>query len=75
MNCCNDLKEALEKHKGILFNVSGGCGIDLSLGKSPCMDSDGLFFEYCPFCGRKIVRWQDKKGHFWNWAEVCTEVI
>ena len=64
---CIKLQEALEEHKHIFFNCVGGCGIDTSLGKNPCMGTAGLWFKFCPFCGKKIVS-NFKEGH-WEWHE------
>jgi len=64
---CKKLRQAL-KHPN-LFNVSGGCGIDISLGSSPCMDSSGLWFKFCPFCGKSILSEYSEKN-YWTWCEV-----
>ena len=63
---CIKLREALE-NKPIFFDCVGGCGIDTSLGKNPCMSSASLWFKFCPFCGKKIEnKWI--KDH-WEWWE------
>ena len=67
LTMCFELKEALEDHKNILFNCVGGCGIDTSLGKNPCMGAAGHWFKFCPFCGKKIVS-SHKEGQ-WEWHE------
>ena len=62
---CNKLKDGIKK--GVIFDVSGGCGIDLSNGKSNCMAKDGLWFKFCPFCGKEII--SEYKNKRWNWYE------
>lgn len=66
---CKELEETLKKYPKLLFNVSGGCGIDRSLGEKPCMQSYGIWFEFCPFCGRKIEKEYHKKEGYWSWKE------
>ena len=70
MTICTKLTEFLNNNKGITFNVVGGCGIDLSLGKSPCMGSQGVWFKFCPFCGKEIIKKFDEWGtKQWDWRE------
>lgn len=64
---CSYLIEFLDENEPITFNVVGGCGIDKSLGKESCMDSFGVWFKFCPFCGKKIVR-KYENGK-WDWWE------
>ena len=64
---CTKLQEALERCKPILFDCVGGCGIDTSLGKNPCMEAVGLWFKFCPFCGSKII--SSCKDSTWEWHE------
>ena len=66
---CIKLRKALKTQPRIFFDVSGGCGIDLSLGESSCMASDGLWFKYCPFCGAKIDSKYHPRKHYWSWKE------
>jgi len=66
MKVCKELKEILKTAP--FFNVSGGCGIDKSGGKSHCMDRSGIWFRFCPFCGKKIESWYD--GTRWQWKEI-----
>ena len=63
---CLELQRALEKTP-IFFDVPGGCGIDLSLGKNPCMGATGIWFKFCPFCGKKIT--SKYNGDCWEWEE------
>jgi len=49
------------------FDVSGGCGYDTSHGKNPCMDASGIWFDFCPFCGKKIF--SKFTGERWEWWE------
>jgi hypothetical protein len=67
MIACIKLTEFLVKNVPITFNVSGGCGIDLSLGKSPCMGDSGVWFKFCPFCGKEILSFYN--GYYWDWWE------
>ncbi len=62
---CKELKEAIAQKP--FFEVSGGCGIDMSNGESQCMADDGIWFKYCPFCGGKIIKKDADNG--WNWWE------
>lgn len=62
---CDELKNALKEKP--FFNVTGGCGVDMSGGESSCMDADGIFFHFCPFCGKKILNWHN--GNSWQWKE------
>jgi len=64
---CDKLQEFL-KHK-IAFDVAGGCGVDLSLGQSPCMANSGVWFKYCPFCGAEIVAAYHPAKYYWTWKE------
>ena len=64
---CKELAEALEQKP--FFDVSGGCGVDLSEGLSNCMDASGVWFKFCPFCGKKIRRKRTQEGT-WEWSEV-----
>ena len=64
---CKELKQALKNP--IFFDCVGGCGIDMSKGKSNCMDKNGLWFKFCPFCGKKIVSEYSKKLATWTWWE------
>ncbi len=66
-NICNELTEFLDNNKPITFDCVGGCGIDLSLGNEPCMADNGVWFRYCPFCGKKIVK-KFSEGA-WSWWE------
>ncbi len=63
---CLKLRQALKVK--MMFDVSGGCGIDTSNGDSRCMDRSGLWFKFCPFCGKEIKSWRDKIG--WDWEEI-----
>ena len=70
MTICAELTKFLAENKEITFNVVGGCGIDLSLGKSPCMGSQGVWFKFCPFCGKEIIKKFDEWGTLqWDWWE------
>ena len=62
---CNELKGTLNTKP--FFDVVGGCGVDTSNGKSNCMDIAGIWFNYCPFCGKKIERKYD--NGVWTWWE------
>ncbi len=62
---CKELKITLKKWP--FFDVVGGCGVDLSGGDSNCMDKSGVWFNYCPFCGKKIL--SEYKKRKWNWYE------
>ena len=71
---CNELTLALVDNSTILFNVVGGCGIDTSLGKGQCMHNSGIWFKYCPFCGKKILSsYTYETG--WKWWEDQTPTI
>lgn len=63
---CEKLNDALKLTKA-LFDCVGGCGIDTSFGKEQCMSAYGSWFNYCPFCGRKIIKGQ--KEETWIWYE------
>ena len=63
---CQILHDEIAKHENLFFDVSGGCGIDTSLGKSNCMDSAGIWFKFCPFCGGKIHA-EFKNKSYWEW--------
>ena len=63
---CEELKEALKRKP--FFDCVGGCGVDLSNGTSNCMGTDGAWFKYCPFCGKKIVA-THTDGMSWEWHE------
>lgn len=68
---CKRLEEVLKTPP--FFDVVGGCGVDVSGGESHCMSSDGVWFKFCPFCGRKIeAEWEDGSGRGgrWSWWEV-----
>lgn len=67
MKICKELKSFLEAKHKFAFDVSGGCGIDTSLGVEPCMVTHGIWFRFCPFCGSEITRWMEGEG--WHWAE------
>jgi len=64
---CMHLTDFLNNHHSCFFNVSGGCGYDMSHGKNSCMNDSGVWFKYCPFCGRKIV--SKYNGNNWDWWE------
>ncbi len=68
--CCQALSDALDDYSAVLFDVCGGCGIDTSAGKSDCMATSGLWFKFCPFCGKRIVTWIDANGSHWR-EEQC----
>ena len=63
---CLELRKAIKNKP--FFNVVGGCGVNLSNGESNCMARSGIWFECCPFCGRKIVSMRTKNG--WDWKEI-----
>lgn len=63
---CKELKEVLNQKP--FFDCVGGCGVDLSNGESQCMSSNGVWFKYCPFCGKKIISRKTKNGS-WEWFE------
>lgn len=70
----SDLKQMCEKLSVLLkysefFDVSGGCGFDSTHGESSCMDAVGMWFTYCPFCGKKINSQYNKKSQRWEWWE------
>jgi len=69
MKYCQELYNALNSKPQIFFNVSGGCGVDLSLGENPCMGSSGIWFKYCPFCGREIISHFNSNKVYWDWWE------
>jgi hypothetical protein len=64
---CKELKSFLEEKKPITFDCVGGCGIDTSLGTRECMNDYGVWFKFCPFCGKKIV--SKFSNGFWDWWE------
>jgi len=64
---CSALREFLDDNIPITFDVVGGCGIDKSLGKKPCMGSYGVWFKFCPFCGGKLM--SEYKEDHWEWWE------
>lgn len=64
---CQELRKALKRKP--FFNVSGGCGVDTSGGESSCMATNGVWFGFCPFCGRPIKRWYDEVEKHWDWKE------
>ena len=66
---CVKLQDALKSCPDVFFNVSGGCGVDTSLGTSHCMDAVGIWFTYCPFCGRRLISNYDETAHHWDWWE------
>jgi hypothetical protein len=68
---CKELKTLL-KYKAF-FNCVGGCGFDTSKGKHPCMDMVGMWFKYCPFCGKKIISKKTVNG--WIWFEDKLQLI
>ena len=78
---CKELKRVLKEYgqRGstpqVLFDVSGGCGIDISLGKGTCMASEGIWFEFCPFCGAQIVSKYHPRKHCWSWKEVTQSAL
>lgn len=51
---CPDLKDVLKSNG--FFDVAGGCGVDMSRGTLDCIDDVGRWFEFCPFCGRELVK-------------------
>jgi len=63
---CDDLKKLLIQSN--FFDVSGGCGFDSSLGCESCMASWGIWFRYCPFCGKKLIQ-QKTRNNSWTWFE------
>ena len=67
MKICDELSDVLKNPP--FFDVVGGCGVDTSGGESPCMASAGVWFKYCPFCGRKIAsKYLEDEGS-WEWHE------
>jgi len=62
---CRRLSDAL-KHEPF-FDVVGGCGVDASGGKESCMSTYGVWFYFCPFCGKRIVKHYSAAG--WAWWE------
>ncbi len=63
---CEELKKAIKVKP--FYDVVGGCGVDTSNGESPCMDAAGIWFKYCPFCGKKLYR--EYKNQKWTWGEI-----
>ena len=66
---CWKLRDTLNDNKPLFFDVTGGCGIDTSLGKSNCMDSVGIWFKHCPFCGQEIHSRYNNEKMRWEWQE------
>jgi len=64
---CLSLMAFLCDNKPYFFDVSGGCGYDKSHGKDNCMTASGIWFKYCPFCGRQIK--SKFNGNNWEWWE------
>ena len=54
--CCPDLQDALtRKHESpVFYDLGSECGVDTSAGNESCMDSYGLTFKFCPFCGSDL---------------------
>jgi hypothetical protein len=54
--CCTKMEEALtdKKNKNVFFDFGNLCGVDPTVGQEQCMDSHGLFFDFCPFCGTNL---------------------
>lgn len=50
------------------FDVVGGCGYNPSGSVGECMGDIGLWFAYCPFCGKKIIK-QRTSNSSWKWFE------
>lgn len=74
MSKCLELAGVLEREP--FFDCIGGCGVDLSMGNDPCMNSSGIWFKFCPFCGKKIVRQKVMDGNTfvkWDWYEAKEE--
>lgn len=69
MKACKELINFLENTKGITFDCVGGLGIDTSLGKEECMLTYGIWFKYCPFCGKEIISEYDNTKGCWKWFE------
>jgi hypothetical protein len=65
MEVCRQLQSALLIKP--FFDCCGGCGVDTSNGESNCMDGYGIWFKFCPFCGKKIIRVKTEYG--WTWYE------
>lgn len=65
---CKDLEKVLKVKP--FFDCVGGCGIDTSNGENPCMDAAGIWFKFCPFCGKKIVGEFNQLTGMWNWSEL-----
>ena len=70
MNCCKKLAKIIEDRPDLFFNVSGGCGV--IGGTGACMSSVGIWFSFCPFCGREIV--SEHIHNRWIWYEKETDV-
>ena len=70
---CDELQRFLAagKEKHITFDVCGGCGIDTSLGTELCMESFGIWFKFCPFCGSEIIRIKTEEGFIWYEKETA----
>ena len=64
---CMHLMDFLRNFHPYFFDVSGGCGYDTSHGENSCMSAAGIWFKYCPFCGRKIK--SEYNGNKWEWWE------
>ncbi len=64
-NPCEMLQNLLNQPS--FFDVSGGCGYDMSHGENPCMSSTGIWFRFCPFCGKEIKN--KFTGTRWIWWE------
>jgi hypothetical protein len=64
---CDKLTEAINKCSAV-FDVVGGVGLDTSGGEESCMGHYGLWFNFCPFCGRRIAK--EFRDHRWRWFEV-----
>ena len=64
---CEELEKALKQKP--FFNCVGGCGVDTSNGENNCMASSGIWFKYCPFCGKKIISMRNVKTGSWIWYE------
>lgn len=63
---CNELKNTIAQKP--FFDAVGGCGVDLSNEDSQCMSTNGIWFNYCTFCGKKIIRkWVENSK--WIWFE------
>ena len=62
---CEKLEEILKLKP--FFDCVGGCGVDLSNGESNCMSGNGIWFRYCPFCGKEII--SENINGYWSWDE------